>query len=353
MSDLARDPGPEGTALATDQHELEAMESFQAASRAPSTLAAYENDFAGFALWCTLRGFRALPADPATVARHLAAVATGWRPPPKLPPKEGDTVRTLRPLTPASISRLVAAINWAHKNVGLDSPTQHPQVKAQLCGIRRSYVGSSNRKAAAVTTIVRRMLDTCGTDTVGVRDRALLALGFAGAFRRSELVALNVEDLTEVPDGYRIAIRRSKTNQAGEPEVIPIGRGTILRPVEAVQTWLQTAGIESGPIFLQVHKAGAVQRLRARKGVLSSTRLSPPMVAVVVKKRARAAGFSEEEIAPLSGHSLRAGFITSAAENGASIFKIMDVSRHKSMDTMRGYVRNREMFKDYAGAGIL
>jgi integrase len=174
----------------------------------------------------------------------------------------------------------------------------------------------------------------------GLRDCALLALGFAGAFRRSELVALDVEDIEEAREGLRVTIRRSKTDQEGAGYVLPIGHGARLRPVAALQGWLQAANITTGPLFRRIHKAGAVQPQRLTAG----------MVALVVKRRATLAGL---EVTQFSGHSLRAGFVTSAAENGASIFKIMDVTRHKSVDVLRGYVRNREMFKDYAGDGIL
>jgi integrase len=161
---------------------------------------------------------------------------------------------------------------------------------------------------------------------------------------------LDVENLVEVADGYRISITRSKTNKSGEPEVIPVGRGTILRPVEAVQAWLGAAGITTGPLFREVHRSGSVRHQRARKGQIRDGRISAGLVALIVKRRA---AMAKLDPGPLSGHSLRAGFITSAAENGANLLKIMDVSRHKSMDVMRGYVRSREMFKDYAGAGIL
>jgi integrase len=122
--------------------------------------------------------------------------------------------------------------------------------------------------------------------------------------------------------------------------VIAIGRGSRLQPVAVVQDWLRAAGIASGPIFLQVHRSGSVQ----------PGRLTAGMVALILKRRASLAGLDPVQ---LSGHSLRAGFITSAAENGVNLFKIADVSRHKSMDVMRGYVRSRDLFKDYAGDGTL
>jgi integrase len=185
------------------------------------------------------------------------------------------------------------------------------------------------------------MLKLCRTDTlIGVRDRALLGLGFAGAFRRSELVALQVEDLTEVPDGLRVLIRHSKTDQEGQGQEIAILRGVRICPVEAVQQWLARAEINSGPVFREVKKGGKVQ----------AAALSAQSVALLIKRYAVRAGLDPKVFA---GHSLRAGFLTSAAEHGASIFKMMDVSRHKSVDTLRGYVRRADSFKEHSGAAFL
>ena len=174
----------------------------------------------------------------------------------------------------------------------------------------------------------------------GLRDRALLLLGFAGAFRRSELVALDVADIAETKAGLLVTIRHSKTDQEGEGVTIAIARGDVACPVRALLEWLNAAGIRAGPIFRPVNKAGTV----------AAKRLTDRSVANIVKAYAERAGF---DASLFSGHSLRSGFLTSAAAKGASIFKMMDVSRHKSVDTLRGYVRDAELFKDHAGAGLL
>jgi integrase len=174
----------------------------------------------------------------------------------------------------------------------------------------------------------------------GLRDRAVLLLGFAGAFRRSELVALDVADITEAKTGLLIKIRRSKTDQEGEGITIAIAKGDVACPARALREWLDAAGIETGPIFRAINKGGTV----------ATDRLTGRSVANIVKAYAGRAGF---DASTFSGHSLRSGFLTSAAANGASIFKMMDVSRHKSVDTLRGYVRDAELFKDHAGAGLL
>jgi site-specific recombinase XerD len=308
-------------ALVTQAEELDAVRDYTLAEKSPATRAAYAADMKAFVLWCRDRGVCPLPALSGVVAQHLAAVARAG-------------------LAPSSVARRVAAIAYAHALAGHEPPTRDKQVAAVVAGIRRSAICAPKRKAAATTELVAGMLATCGTDMKGRRDRALLALGFAGAFRRSELVALRVDDLEEVADGYRVTIRRSKTDQTGQGQIIPVGRGSRLRPVEAVQDWLQAAGIAAGPAFLQVHRYGAVR----------PSGLTGAMVALIVKRRALAAGLDPKEF---SGHSLRAGFVTSATEAGKNHFKIMDVTRHKSMDTLRGYVRSRDLFRDYAGDGIL
>jgi site-specific recombinase XerD len=164
-------------------------------------------------------------------------------------------------------------------------------------------------------------------------------LGFAGAFRRSELVALDVEDIEQCATGIKIAIRHSKTDQEGHGATIGIVRGSIACPVAALQAWRDAAGITTGPVFRSIRKGGKVE-----------ARLTDQSVADIVKTHAERVGLDP---ALFAGHSLRAGFLTSAAKRGVSIFKMMDVSRHRSVDTLRGYVRDAEIFKDHAGAGLL
>jgi integrase len=173
-----------------------------------------------------------------------------------------------------------------------------------------------------------------------LRDRALLLLGFAGAFRRSELVALDVEDIEQTTEGLRVTVRRGKTDQEGQGAVIAIVRGSTACPVAAVQAWLETAKITAGPVFRPISKGERLQ----------SARLTDRSVANIVKAHAERAGLDPRLF---SGHSLRAGFLTSAAAKGASIFKMMDQSRHRSVETLRGYVRDAEIFKDHTGAGLL
>jgi integrase len=174
----------------------------------------------------------------------------------------------------------------------------------------------------------------------GLRDKALLLLGFGGAFRRSELVALDVADIEETDEGLRVTIRRSKTDQDGVGQTIAVVRGGAQCPVRAVRAWLDAAGITEGPVFRPVRKGGAVR----------DRRLSAQTVRIIVRAYAKQVGLDADEF---SAHSLRSGFLTSAARRGASIFKMRDVSRHKSMDVLQSYVRDADMFRDHAGAGLL
>jgi integrase len=240
----------------------------------------------------------------------------------------------------STIGRRAAAIGYHHKMAGHEPPTSSEGVRAVLRGIRRTIGSAKQGKAPATADLIGQMVALCPDNMIGRRDRALLCLGFAGAFRRSELCALEVADLTEVPDGLRILIRRSKGDQEGQGQEVAIPRGYKLRPVEAVQTWLASAEISSGPVYRAVTRGGKV----------SGDALADDSAARVVKRYAQRVGLDP---ASYGGHSLRSGFLTSAAESGASIWKLSEVSRHKSLDTLRGYVRRVDLFKEHAGAAFL
>ena len=300
--------------------DLRAAVDLAKAEKAASTRKAYGTDFRLFKEWCDDKGVSSLPASPETVAAFLAS--------------ESKTAK------PSTLGRRIAAIRYAHKLAHLETPTDSEAVKATLRGIRRTVGAAKVRKAPAVAAKVRAMVALAPDRLAGLRDRALLLLGFAGAFRRSELVALDVADIAETETGLLVSIRRSKTDQEGEGVTIAIAGGDVACPTRALREWLDAAGIETGPIFRAINKAGRV----------AAERLTDRSVANIVKAYAERAGF---DASTFSGHSLRSGFLTSAAAKGASIFKMMDVSRHKSVDTLRGYVRDAELFKDHAGAGLL
>jgi site-specific recombinase XerD len=308
-------------ALAVPVAEVEAAAAFAKAEKATATRRAYKTDFASFQAWCVDRRVSALPAEPATVAAFL-----GW-----------EASRQTRPST---IGRRVAAIRYAHKLAGHEVPTDDERVRATMRGIRRTVGTAPSRKTPATADRIMAMVPVAGTRLADLRDRALLLLGFAGAFRRSELVALDVEDMEETKEGLRAKIRRGKTDQEGKGTMIAIVRGAVVCPVAAYRAWIEAANISTGPVFRPIAKGDRLQEVR----------LTDRSVAKIVKAHAARIGLDP---AGFSGHSLRSGFLTSAAARGASIFKMMDVSRHKSMDTLRGYIRDAELFRDHAGAGLL
>jgi integrase len=290
-------------------------------SKAESTKTAYRSDWAAFSAWCREHGLEPLPASPETVARHLSACA-------------------MRGLSVSTLSRKAAAIRYAHRLAGLESPCGAERVRTVMAGIRRTVGAAATRKEPVTAERLGQMLALCPDSMTGRRDRALLALGFAGAFRRSELVALTVADLTETPDGLRVLIKRSKTDQAGEGQEIAIPRGFRLRPVEAVQVWLEAAGIVTGPIFRRVRVGGLV----------GSEALTSHAVALVVKRYCTRAGLDP---AGFSGHSLRAGYVTSAVEVNAPLMKIAEQTRHRSLDMIRVYSRRVDLFREHSGAAFL
>jgi integrase len=297
------------------------VEKYARAEKASATIRAYTADAVVFDTWCAARGRSAFPASPDDVAAFLADQAESG-------------------LRPSTVARRCAAIAYAHLARDLPNPTQGALVGRVMRGIRNSLGTAPRQKAPATAEIVSAMLSHCPDTLSGKRDRALLALGFAGAFRRSELVALDVEDLQEVGEGLRIKIRRSKTDQEGAGNEVAVPHGRHLRPVALVRDWLAAAGIASGPVFRPMSRGGRVRDMR----------LTDRSVALIVKDYAGRVGRAAEEF---SGHSLRAGFVTTAADSDVSETRIMDVTRHKDTRTVRGYIRRANAFKGHAGAGFL
>jgi site-specific recombinase XerD len=290
-------------------------------AKAAATVRGYRSDWRQFSSWCDERGLEALPAAPETVALYLTAHA-GVR-------------------ATATLQRHLTSISQAHQAVGHETPTTAPIVRQTWRGIRRTFGTASVGKAPARTAEIRSMVSTLDDRPISVRDRALLLVGFAGAFRRSELVALDVDDLAHTADGMVVTIRRSKTDQegAGEQIGIPYGSDPATCPVRACRAWLELAGMDDGPVFRPV----------SRHDVIASRRLGDRAVAEVVKRCAAAAGLDPRQFA---GHSLRAGLITSAAEAGVAERDIMRQSRHKSVPVMRRYIRGATVWQANAAAAV-
>jgi site-specific recombinase XerC len=224
-------------AVALPAADLESAAAFARAEKAPSTRHAYRSDFALFRAWCAGKGVASLPASPETVAAFLAHEA-----------ERGSAAST--------ITRRCAAIRYAHRLADLEPPTNSEKVRATLRGIRRTVGAAPARKAPVLAETARAMALAAPAGLKGTRDRALLLLGFAGAFCRSELVSLDVTDIEETEEGFKIIIRRSKTDQEGHGETIAIVRGGACCPVKAVKAWLQAAGIVDGALFRPVAKGG-------------------------------------------------------------------------------------------------
>lgn len=301
--------------------ELERAASYARAEKSEATRKAYMSDFQQFALWVQDRELSVLPASPESVAAYLADQASHGA-------------------KPSTLGRRCAAIQYVHGRGDHPNPIADPRVKAVMRGIRRTHGAAPNRTAPATAERIIAMAPQPDGSLATLRDRALLLLGFAGAFRRSELVTLEVEDIEEAAEGLRVTIQRGKTDQEARGAIIAIVRGEIACPVAALRAWLEAAHITEGPIFRRVRRGDHVQ----------PERLSDRSVADIVKVHAQRAGLDPTMF---SGHSLRSGFMASAARRGATLFKMMATSRHRSVETVTAYVRDQEPFKDHAGAGLL
>lgn len=300
---------------------LDAARDFALASKSDATRRAYAADWRDFSGWCVDMCQQSLPAQPAILAAYLAHLAE-------------------RKLAASTIRRRLAAIQYAHKAKGLTPPTADVNVQAVHAGIRRRLGTSQTQKAPATAKAIAAMLKRIPDTLTGKRDRALILIGFAGAFRRSELVGITVEDIARQPEGILVRLGKTKTDQEGRGAVVPVPQGTRLRPVESLDGWLAASGITSGPIFRQVRKGGSV----------SLEPLTPQSVALIVKKLARVAKLDP---ALFAGHSLRAGFVTSALETGADVFAAADQGRWRKLETVREYDRRAKAFKNHAGKGFL
>jgi site-specific recombinase XerD len=293
----------------------EQVREFIRASKAESTVRGYHADWTHFCAWCEAQTVSPLPATPEAVASYIAECA-GY-------------------LKVGSIQRRLNAIAEAHKTVNAESPTHSGIVRNTIKGIRRTVGIAPVQKSAALTDDVRAMLDATDAGLIGLRDRAIILLGFASAFRRSELVGLNAEDCTFSKDGLTITLRRSKTDQEGTGRKIgiPYGSNPETCPVRVLQAWTEQASITSGPLFRSVSRHGQV-----RPGKLSGVD-----VARIVKKLAERAGLDATKYA---GHSLRAGHATSAAIAGAAERSIMNQTGHRSVQMVRRYIRDGSLFRE-------
>ena len=298
-------PAPKPTAIRSLTARKYARKS--KADRTLDIYAAAWSEFRHFAE--DLRSETALPAQPATVIDYLTDLA-----------EHGAKTST--------IQVKLAAIAWRHRIENHPDPTTFEDVKAVMAGIRRTLGTAPQKKAPATLKPVRAMISALPDSLVGHRNRALLLIGYAGAFRRSELVALDVADLRFGDGVLRIVVRRSKADQEarGQIKIVPELKDKALCPVRALRAWFDEAGIRSGAIFRRVDRHGHVHG-----------RLTAQSVALIVKEAARRAGLDARQFA---GHSLRSGFITEAAGADEESRDIMAQTGHASEATMRGYIQD-------------
>jgi len=292
-----------------------------------NTRRAYRGDWSHFSAWCEGQGLVPMPAAPETVVLYLTAHADG-----------ADGCRAL---SVGTLQRRLASLAVAHKVAGHEDPTKAAAVALAWRGIRRAKGVAPRGKAPALVQDVCRMIDALPEGILGTRDRALLLVGFAGAFRRSELVGLDRGDVEVTKDGAVVTVRRSKTDQEGEGRKvgIPYGSNPDTCPVRALAAWVEVAAIKDGPIFRPVNRYGQVL----------AGRLSGYAVALVVKRYAAQVGLDASRYA---GHSLRAGLATSAADAGASERSIMAQTGHRSVAMVRRYIRDGSLFRENAAATV-
>jgi integrase len=295
---------------------------FAEAARSPNTRKAYRTDWSDFEGWCAAHRLQALPATPESVALYL-------------------THLTQRGLKVSTMQRRLASISQAHQLAGHASPTTLPAVREVMKGIRRELSTAPSKKKALTLTELRGLAATCGTGLQGRRDRAMLLIGFLGALRRSELVALNIQDVIFEDEGLRLLVARSKTDQDGHGRELglPASKQSELCPVLALRAWCESARISSGPIFRRLNRSGNPL----------ATPLTPHSVALIIKRHASQAGLDPGRFA---GHSLRAGFCTAAARAGIPEYQIARQSGHRSMQVLRGYVQSGGVFLDNAAGKL-
>jgi site-specific recombinase XerD len=293
-------------------------------SLAESTRRAYRHDWSAFAGWCGAHGLVPLPATAAVLATYIEYMG-----------EEGYKAATIR--------RALATIRQAHRQKGKRAPTGSELVRRTLRGLLKR-IGITPRKARPFyPEDFRKAFALLGTDLRGMRDRAMATLCFTGAFRRSEIVGLNVEDLVFIRDGtMTVLLRSSKTDQlgAGQLKGIPLGKHEETCPVRAVRAWLAASGITAGPLFREITLWNALTERRA----------SDQAVHRLAKKLAKLAGLEKPEL--YSGHSFRAGLVTTADRAGKSITKIMEMTGHRDMKTAQGYLRDTNLFRGNAADDI-
>ena len=273
------------------------------------SLIAYQSDYRDFSSFCIKNGFSSLPTDPKVLALYLTHLSKSSR--------------------FSTLKRRIASISIIHKMKGHYIDTKHPLIMENLLGIKRSRGSNQKAKKPLLINELKTIVDVIDKSKIKflkkTRDKSLILLGFAGGFRRSELVSIDYEDIDFVSEGVKIFIKRSKTDQSGEGMIkaIPYFINEQYCPVKNLKDWINLSDIKTGKVF----------------------DISDKSVSLLIKKYAALAGLDEKKY---SGHSLRSGFATSTAESGAEERNIMAMTGHKTTQMVRRYIKEANLFKNNA-----
>ena len=309
--------------LVTDIKTLqeETLKNLQS-SKASNTVRAYKSDFKDFGLFCVQNGFKNLPSDPKIISLYLTHLST-------------------KDVKLSTIKRRLVSIGVIHKMKGYYLDTKHPAIIENLMGIKRRKGVKQKAKKPLLINDLKQIIDVINKqkdpDIKKLRNKALLLIGFSGGFRRNELVSIDLDDVEFVFEGLKITLKKSKTDQFSEgfTKGIPHFENSLYCPVNNLKKWLNISKIKKGPIFTKFSKGSKITNIR----------LSDQSVALIIKEYLIKSGINSENY---SGHSLRSGFATSAAEAGAEERSIMSMTGHKSTDMVRRYIKEANLFKNNA-----
>tara|TARA_B110000444_G_C18825394_1_gene590025 strand:+ start:34 stop:990 length:957 start_codon:yes stop_codon:yes gene_type:complete len=291
-------------------------------SKANNTIRAYKSDFNDFGLFCAQNGFKSLPSEPKIISLYLTHLST-------------------REAKMSTLKRRLVSIGVIHKVKGHYLDTKHPIIVENLMGIKRRKGSVQKGKKPLLINSLKEIINTIDKEIINeikkIRDRSIILIGFSGGFRRNEIVSLDYDDLDFVSEGLKINIKRSKTDQFGEGSIkaLPYFENSQYCPVVSIQKWLEISKINNGSLFRRFNKGSK----------LSEKRLTDQTVALLIKKYLEMAGINSKNY---SGHSLRSGFATSAAESGAEERSIMAMTGHKSTEMVRRYIKEANLFKNNA-----
>ena len=309
--------------LTTDLKTLqeETLKNLQS-SKASNTVRAYKSDFKDFGLFCVKNGFKNIPSDPKIVSLYLTHLST-------------------KDVKLSTIKRRLVSIGVIHRMKGHYLDTKHPAIIENLMGIKRRKGTVQKGKKPILINELRKIIDVIDqqnfNDIKKLRDKSIILIGFAGGFRRNEIVSLDYEDIEFVHEGVKITVKRSKTDQYGEGSIkaLPHFTNNLYCPVTVLRRWLNLSKITKGALFRRFSKGSK----------LTSNRLTDQTVALLIKSYLNIAGIDSKNY---SGHSLRSGFATTAAESGAEERSIMAMTGHKSTEMVRRYIKEANLFKNNA-----